>query len=720
MERNKQLRDAWEFVEHTGTSVFLTGKAGTGKTTFLRTLVEKSSKRLVVVAPTGVAAINAGGVTIHSFFQLPLSPFVPGAQTKTKYAFSKEKQKIIASLDMLVIDEISMVRADLLDAVDSVLKRYRDRYLPFGGVQLVMIGDLQQLTPVVTPEDEAMLKPYYDTPYFFGSKALQSIEYVTIQLEKVYRQQDDQFIGLLNRIRVARPTPEDIELLNQRCNQHFMPDPKEGYIRLTTHNLTANRFNDSELQRLTTPPFTFDAQIEGTFPEYSYPTNPHLTLKENAQVMFVKIDPQGRYYNGLIGHIVQLDENHVRVKCTDNHLTIDVEPLSWENTHYKLNAETKEIEAEVQGTFTQFPLRLAWAITIHKSQGLTFQHAIIDACNSFAPGQVYVALSRCTSLEGLVLATPISQHVVINDQRVDNYIARQESEAQKSIGRLPELKEEYHRHLLLDMFDFQKIQYKEADMVRLMTEYFARSHSRLTELHRTTLDNLKKQVLEVAFKWTQQIGQMTTEQLHTPQFADRVTNGSNYFAQLLEELFTKPLQLTKDVKTNNKQAMARLTSLLDELQQAVLSKHKTLCRVAETGFSVNNYLKEKNYSLLEVMDGQKGLKPGKARKEKKPKPPKEPKEKTYNTTLRLYLQGLSPLQIATARSLTIGTIYNHLARFVNSGDINLLDILPQQHIEAIQRVVRMVGTEGNTTAIKALCPPEVTYDEIRLVLSTMK
>ena len=233
MEENQELRHAWDFVEHTGRSIFLTGKAGTGKTTFLKTVVERSSKRNVVVAPTGVAAINAGGMTIHSFFQLPFSPFVPNAQIKSKFDFGKEKRKIISSLDLLIIDEISMVRSDLLDAIDSVLRRFRDRYKPFGGVQLLMIGDLQQLTPVVTPEDERMLKPYYDTPYFFGSKALAQIDYVTIQLEKVYRQQDDAFLSLLNHIREGQPTTEDLQLLNSRCQPTFIPKPEEGYIRLT-------------------------------------------------------------------------------------------------------------------------------------------------------------------------------------------------------------------------------------------------------------------------------------------------------------------------------------------------------------------------------------------------------------------------------------------------------------------------------------------------------
>ena len=447
MERNNELLTAWDFVEYTGRSIFLTGRAGTGKTTFLKMVVERSSKRSIVVAPTGVAAINAGGMTIHSFFQLPFAPFVPGAKVESKFDFSKEKRKIIASLDLLIIDEISMVRSDLLDAIDSVLRRFRNRYKPFGGVQLLMIGDLQQLTPVVTPEDERMLIPYYDTPYFFGSKALAQIEYVTIQLEKVYRQQDDTFLTLLNHIREGQASVAELQLLNSRYQPAFLPKPEEGYIRLTTHNQMATNYNESELQKLPGCAFHYRASIEGTFPDYSYPTAETLTLKEGAQVMFVKNDPSGehRYYNGRIGHVTLAEDNRLEVFCPGDADAIEVEPLVWENARYTLNPETREIETEVLGKFTQLPLRLAWAITIHKSQGLTFERAIIDASLSFAPGQVYVALSRCKTLEGMVLASQIPPQAIISDERVENYISHQEEAAQRSIEQLPTLKDEYYR-----------------------------------------------------------------------------------------------------------------------------------------------------------------------------------------------------------------------------------------------------------------------------------
>ena len=548
---NDELRIAWDFVEHTGRSIFLTGKAGTGKTTFLKTVVEQSKKRSIVVAPTGVAAINAGGMTIHSFFQLPFTPYVPNARIKSKFDFGKEKRRIIASLDLLIIDEISMVRSDLLDAIDSVLRRYRDHYKPFGGVQLLMIGDLQQLTPVVTPEDEALLKPYYDTPYFFGSKALQQIEYVTILLSQVFRQEDATFLDVLNHIREAQPTANDIAVLNQRCQPAFIPKQGEGYIRLTTHNYLADNYNENELKKLPGHSYTFQAQIEGNFPEYSYPTSEVLTLKEGAQVMFVKNDPTGdhRYYNGRIGEVVEISENRVCVLCAGDVEGIEVEPLEWENAQYQLNPETRVIESKVQGTFRQLPLRLAWAITIHKSQGLTFERAIIDANLSFAPGQVYVALSRCKTLEGMVLSAPIEARAIISDKRVEDYIGHQEEEAQRSISQLPQLKEEYYRFLLLELFDFHDIFYKEEHLLRLMTEFFYHAFTDTTELHKRVLSNFSSQTMSVSEKWLQKIRQSPMEQLHTEEFQERVKRSAEWFETSIQEVFANSIELAAQIKS---------------------------------------------------------------------------------------------------------------------------------------------------------------------------
>lgn len=608
-QENRELQLAWDFVENTGHSIFLTGKAGTGKTTFLKKIVAESAKRPVVVAPTGVAAINARGVTIHSFFQLPLSPFVPNAKVKSRFDFNREKRKIIASMDLLIIDEISMVRADLLDAIDSVLRRFRNRYLPFGGVQLLMIGDLAQLTPVVTPEDEQLLRPYYDTPYFFGSKALAQTNYVTIQLEQVYRQQDADFVEILNHIRHGQLTQEDLLQLNSRsiprqAAQSQEAVPKNTAIRLTTHNYTAERYNESQLAQLKSKPFTYKAEISGTFPDYSYPTTENMTLKVGTQVMFLKNDSAGRYYNGRIGHVTYLDQNHVQVLCDGDDESIEVEPQEWENAKYTLDAETRELKTEVQGTFRQLPLRLAWAITIHKSQGLTFEHAIIDANQSFAPGQVYVALSRCRTLEGLQLASPIDPRAIINDQRVENYISSQDAAASQSIAQLPTLKDEYHRRLLLDLFDFSDIQYKEEHLCRLLIEYFYNAFTQVTDLHKQAIQSYKQAITDIALKWRMAIGRMSINDLHEESFNERVKRSCVYFNEKLGETLSRPLALAKPIKTNNKEAMRRLGEALPELTQAYLARRFLLQRISEKGFSTTLYLKHKQQSLISAMDMQ--------------------------------------------------------------------------------------------------------------------
>lgn len=723
--RNEALRTAWDFVENTGRSIFLTGKAGTGKTTFLHTVVQKSRKRSIVVAPTGVAAINAGGVTIHSFFQLPFAPFVPNATIKNKFDFSAEKRRIIASLDLLIIDEISMVRSDLLDAIDSVLRRYRNRLMPFGGVQLLMIGDLQQLTPVVTPEDEVMLRPYYDTPYFFGSKALAQTDYVTIQLEKVYRQQDNAFIDILNHIRNGQVDDQDLASLNNRCQPHFIPKPEEGYIRLTTHNRFADHYNESELNRLTTTPYTYKAEINDNFPEYSYPTNETLTLKVGTQVMFVKNDPSPDhlYYNGRIGRVTYLDKNKIMVLCPGDNEAIDVMPLTWENARYTLNPETREIETDVQGTFVQYPLRLAWAITIHKSQGLTFDHAVIDATYSFAPGQVYVALSRCRTLEGLVLSSPIDRRAIINDTRVDDYIAHQEYNAQESIRRLPQLKEEYFRYLMLELFDFTTLLHQQEYMVRTFVEFLSRSYASLEMLQRQTLEEFRKQVIEVAAKWAGTISKTPTETIHSEAFLQRVARSADYFANTLDALLAKPLLLTAQVETGNKQVAQRLANILPEQYQTWKAKSLLLRKIEKEGFSITVYLKQKQLSLLDAMDdgGKKATKRGGTRKRKtnQTKEPKAPKVKSEEVTMALFRQGMKIEEIAAERGLAANTIFGHLLKYVQMGELEIGELIRPSHKQTIMDVAQKVGTTKGLKAIKDLCPEDVTYDEIRLVLAEM-
>lgn len=728
MEDNEELRLAWEFVEHTGKSIFLTGRAGTGKTTFLRSVVENSTKRIIVVAPTGVAAINAGGVTIHSFFQLPPSLFIPETQVKAKYDFSKTKRRIINSLDLLIIDEISMVRSDLLDAIDYTLQRLRGNGLPFGGVQLLMIGDLQQLTPVVTRTEEPILARYYDTPYFFGSKALQRIDYVTIELKHVYRQQQGTFLNILNEIRSGHPSAEALEKLNGRCDPSFVPSNDEGYIRLTTHNHLADNYNETELRKLPGDSVSIEAVIEGTFPETSYPTEPILHLKVGAQVMFIKNDPNGDrlFYNGKIGRVTDIDDNGVFVSCPGDDDDIYVQPLRWDNTTYKLNEKTNEIESQVIGTFTQIPLRLAWAITIHKSQGLTFDKAIIEADASFASGQVYVALSRCRSMEGLVLAAPIRPEVVFNDPRVAAYISHQEEATARSVNRLPEIIEQYYRSLLLDLFNFSAVVAGERRVNRQFVEFFSHSYPALTSAHRQALHDMEQDVEIVSLKWKALITGMTDDEVHGAEFLERVKRGCVFFADKMEETLRTPLHRCTDVKVGNKRAMQLLSSAYSDLQLSYLTKLHLLRFVADGGFTIASFLKYKQRAVLLAMEGREDadeeksvIKKLKQKIKQKIKEPKPPKEDTKEVSLRMYREGMPVKKIAEERGLTESTIYHHLAYYVAQGLLPMSDFVNGDKLQAIRTAIAKVGKDNGLSAIKNECPPDVSYGEIRIVLGVV-
>ena len=466
IEKDERFTLAERYVEETGVSVFLTGKAGTGKTTFLKEIVRQTSKRFAVVAPTGVAAINASGVTIHSFFQLPLCPYLPDVrELVTEYqmpermrSLRKEKVKILRTLDLLIIDEISMVRADILDAVDAVLRRYRRNDKPFGGVQLLMVGDIQQLPPVVKDSEKAYMEQVYPSPFFFNSKALQRLPYITVELEKVYRQSEGEFLDILNEVRSGRPSDETLKKLNRRLNPGFVPPENQRWIRLTTHNAQADSINNSKMDALDGKEAVFKATVEGVFPENAYPADTDLRLKEGAQVMFIRNDTSGRslYYNGKIATVAQVTPQ-LTVR-DETGAEILVEPEKWENIRYALNDESGEIEGIVDGTFEQIPLRPAWAITVHKSQGLTFDNVIIDVGSAFSFGQVYVALSRCRTLEGIVLTTAITRRCTFTNEEVTSF-ENSRGSAEEAKVRLPAMANEYFTSSLCSAFDLQQLRY---------------------------------------------------------------------------------------------------------------------------------------------------------------------------------------------------------------------------------------------------------------------
>jgi adenylate kinase len=622
LETNPQLELAGNLLRYTGTHLFLTGKAGTGKTTFLRNLQQHSPKRMVVVAPTGVAAINARGVTIHSFFQLSFAPFVPGTKmSKEFFRFNREKINIIRSLDLLVIDEISMVRADLLDAVDYVLRHFRRKEAPFGGVQLLMIGDMQQLAPVVKDDEWSLLNAYYESPFFFNSHALKQTPYVCVELKTVYRQSDEVFINMLNRIRENKVDSALLQELNKRYKPDFNPANEEGYIILTTHNVQAQRINSDKLKKINDKSFIYEAKITGNFPEYSFPTDAKLELKKGTQVMFVKNDPSPdkRYYNGKIAIITRIGDNRIEVQGEGDASPIVVEKLEWANMKYIIDPETKELKEEEEGVFEQYPLKTAWAITVHKSQGLTFDKAIIDANASFAHGQVYVALSRCKTLEGMVLSSPVTAHSVVRSRDIDVFV-RYAEEKEPDDQSFQNLRKEYFGEMLFEQFSYSGIQSRFFAMRRLLDEHFWNLYPELITQYRQAETSFRNEILQVSEQFHLQRQQLLSETENpeeNPFLQERIKKAAVYFLEktnlILQELLEKTI-----IETDNKEIRKRVNDTFAFLQTEVRQKRKTL-EVCRNGFSVPVYLDAKAKASIEEEETPKNKKKEKIQKESLPK-----------------------------------------------------------------------------------------------------
>jgi len=713
--KNDEMNLAWQFVKNTGTSIFLTGKAGTGKTTFLRALKDKLPKRMVVVAPTGIAAINANGVTIHSFFQLPFAPYVPNSIFKTEGIFrvSKEKQRILRTLDLLVIDEISMVRADLLDSVDMVLRRYRDRSTPFGGVQLLLIGDLQQLPPVVRDEEWTLLGKYYDSPYFFSSLALKQTGYITIELKHVYRQNDLEFLSLLNKIRDNKADQDTFNRLNNRYIPNFVPPSDTDYIRLVTHNYQAQIINEGKLAELPGVSRQYKASITGEFPEQSYPTEFVLELKENAQVMFVKNDStgKGRYYNGMLGKVVSTTPRDVTVKGNETGELIDLLPEEWTNAKYVLNKDTHEIEEEVEGTFKQFPLRLAWAVTIHKSQGLTFEHAIIDAQHSFAHGQTYVALSRCKTLEGLVLSSPLSTNAVICDEKVHQF-NMDASAHQPNSEMLSQMQRAYELNLIDELFDFRPIGIAFERITRFIDEHFARRYPRLLQeyrLARPILDEIVAVAAKFRLQYTQMLATQQGQELGN-EVIQRIRSGAEYFHKRLSLLVE--MHRKNKIDTDNKALKKTLKERYSDVHEALDFKWNLLKYESreDVSFGIGDYLSAKAKLLLGTVDTDKPN----TKKAKEVKPKVDTKLATFN----LYRLGMSIDDIAKRRELTKSTICTHLAHYVGEGAIAISEFVDDKKRQEITRFLMKHPEERKTASdIKAELSPNISYEDIRFVMA---
>ncbi len=566
-------------------------KSGSGKTTFLRRVKAEADKRMAVVAPTGVAAINAGGVTIHSMFQVPFGIHIPAGRRRDEHRkLARQKLKLIRSLDLLVIDEISMVRADLLDAVDESLRIFRQDDRPFGNVQLLMIGDLHQLPPVVKQEDWETLRRYYATPYFFGSLALKKIPYVSIELKHIYRQSDPTFVELLNKVRDNRLDDATLQKLNSRYLPNFRPSPKEPYITLTATNAVALEINTRNLAQLPGKSSVFNATVTGEFPASSYPTEEKLEFKKGAQVMFIKNDlqPEKRYFNGKIGQIVELREDCILVRCEEDDLDIEVLPDEWKNVKYVLNEATKEVEEHVLGTFVQYPLKLAWAITIHKSQGLTFDRAIIDAQAAFAHGQVYVALSRCTKFEGIVLRSRIDYSSVKTDPVVRDYSAEAERNAPTE-NQVAQAKCEYQRRLIEELFSFDAI---DQTVSQLRGIYQQHQSALSIEAYNQVCGFARKSheaLTSVADKFRPQL-RVYLEQEGLPEqnleLRQRVVKAVGYFTEKLGGLIDEAHKLPK--LTDNQAVLKTVIAKCEHLLRLLFIKRASFSACSD-GFSTLAY-----------------------------------------------------------------------------------------------------------------------------------
>ena len=817
---NINFQLAADFIQYTNRSVFLTGKAGTGKTTFLKHIKENALKQTAIVAPTGVAAINAGGVTIHSFFQLPFTPFVPESKgflpvdhtvsdkhsLLSRIKITGDRRKILQQLELLIIDEISMVRCDILDAIDTVLRFFRNRNNePFGGVQLLLIGDMFQLPPVIKEEEWQILSPYYSSPFFFDSQVIQQQPPAFIELNKIYRQTDPHFISILNKVRNNQMDEEAFTLLHQRYQPDFSLNKQKGFIVLTTHNNKADEMNRNELSRLKASVYTFKATVSGDFNERNYPAEEILQLKTGAQVMFIKNDVEKirRFFNGKIGVVEKIEDDKIYVLCTGETETIEVKKETWRNIRYSINKQSQQVEEDEIGSFTQYPLRLAWAITIHKSQGLTFTKAVIDAGASFAPGQVYVALSRCTSLEGIVLLSRISSGSLQTDEHILHF------SNQNRITELPEAllegKKQYQSGLLMYLFSFETL-LQSFDSITAVVNEHASAFNEATlpwlQLIRQDLENLEL----TGKKFKSQLAQLLLTAMLPEQslsIQDRIKAAAVYFTDKFEKIVDQ-LPLSPAI-TDSRPSAFEYNDAIKEFHTLLSMQLYNICfckngfnadafQQNKSGFklpyfSVNAYAAHSSkkidsphpllYSRLKklrdkicdsndlpvfIVAGSSTLDElarylpqslkeleqisgfGKAKIEKygkqfidiilnycqennldsliREKEVKKPlklkntveKPDTKLESFKLFKEGKSINEIASLRNLTTTTIESHLAVYIESGKINIEELVNPEILALIKPV--LVDFDGKSIApIKEKLGTAVSYGEIRMAIA---
>lgn len=727
-------------VNQTNRNIFLTGKAGTGKTTLLHKIINTCYKNTVVVAPTGIAALNAGGVTIHSMFQLPFASFLPTLSNppivneflrfenrfslRKHFQMHKNKQQVIRNMELLIVDEVSMLRADVLDAMDYMLQFIRKDKRPFGGVQVLFIGDLLQLPPVVKQEEWEVLKHYYKGMYFFQSEVITQNPLLYVELETIYRQTDKLFISILNHLRENQLTSEDIKQLEKYVQPDFPKKHLKDYITLTTHNAKADAMNQREMSKLTSPLFSYEADIVDDFPEYLYPIEKVIQLKEGARVMFIKNDISGEhlFFNGKMGTVVSLSEGEITVKL-DGGRVINVERYEWENVRYKLNETTKDIEEERLGSFTQYPLRLAWAITIHKSQGLTFEKAILDLASVFASGQAYVAFSRLRSLEGLILLSSVSANGINNNGEVIGYAENKASEKEVQTACYTG-KTEFLQENILNTFQWNT----------LLEEWVLHRNSYSGEIGNKNLykDWASQQLVRVqelvtvSEKFIKQLKTLFNNATDVQHIFERVAKGITYFTPLLEQLWYEVLLV--EGKIANQKKVKQLFTELKELDNSLSETLKKLFRLEQMiqlAQSDQPFDKEKIHSAkLETLYTELTGKINNILKNEKlfiseyplskDDKPKKEKRSTYDITLQLWKEGKTVAEIAKERTLSQATIYSHIAKCIEQDKIAITEVLPEETINELNTIFK---ENEELTTLKSLyekTEERYSWDELRL------
>ncbi len=734
-----------KFINQTHRSVFLTGKAGTGKTTLLREIIKTTHKNTVVVAPTGIAALNAGGVTIHSMFQLPFGGFIPAtnvAPTFTQsvkfesqdtlrrhFKMSGLKKAVIRNMELLIIDEVSMLRADLLDAVDFMMRSVRKKQEPFGGVQVLFIGDLLQLPPVVKGEEWATLKNYYKGMFFFHSHVVEKNQPLYIELSHIYRQTDNEFIGILNNLRNNMVTASDMNLLNTFVNPDFDLKANKGYITLTTHNAKADEMNTRSLADLKAKSFNYEAEIIGDFPDKIFPVDSNLELKIGAQIMFVKNDLSAdkNYFNGKTGIVSSLSNAEILITFPDENKTIEVEKYEWENIRYIVNPDTKEVQEEILGTFVHYPIKLAWAITVHKSQGLTFDKAALDVSRVFLPGQAYVALSRLRSLNGLVLLSPMQMNGISNDTEVMAY-ERNKADQKQLLETLAIETQNYVLKSLKNSFDFESLEALWRAHRFHHNEDSKNDHRKWARKHSEAIVGL----LSPSQKFKSQLDKIfATNPPDLSHLSERIAAALQYFIEPLDNILSELLWKMEEIQ-RIKGAKGLFTELseIEEMQtNSVLKllKAQLLTSVFVEGGEIvkENLLsdeiktyranklrlireefKKQNTNLIAQDDESQ-------RYTAKTKTKKEPKKSTVLETYELWMQKNSVKEIATARKLTTQTIYGHIAKLIQSETISLTAVLPEDKIAEL-RIAFKGYNEPSLNGLKEKYGDKFTWDELRL------